>query len=51
MKKERQSANEKLSLKEKEEMEEFKQIEELKAQVVKIDVRKTKVEDDFFIMG
>ena len=46
MKEERTLKSEKLSLKEKEEMEEFKQIEELKAQVVKIDVRKTKVEDD-----
>lgn len=46
MKEQRQNANEKLSLKEKEEVEEFKIIEDLKAQVVKLDVRKTKIDDD-----
>ena len=46
MKKQRQNANEKLSTKEKEEVEEFKQIEDLKGQIVKLDVKKTKLDDD-----
>nr|DAZ36054.1 MAG TPA: STRUCTURAL MAINTENANCE OF CHROMOSOMES PROTEIN [Caudoviricetes sp.] len=46
MKKERLSANEKLSLKEKEEVDEFKIIEDLKGQIVKIEVKKSKIEDD-----
>ena len=46
MKKERLSANEKLSLKEKEEVDEFKVIEDLKGQIVKIEVKKSKIEDD-----
>ena len=46
MKKQRQSSNEKLSLKEKEEVEEFKTIEDLKGQIVKIDVKKSKIDDD-----
>ena len=46
LKEERIKANEKLSLKEKEELEEFKIIEDLKAQIVKIDVKKTKIDDD-----
>ena len=46
MKKERQNANEKLSLKEKEEVDEFKVIEDLKGQIVKIDVKKSKIDDD-----
>jgi chromosome segregation protein len=46
MKQQRQEANEKLSLKEKEEVEEFKIIEDLKAQIVKLDVRKTKIDDE-----
>lgn len=46
MKEQRQNANEKLSLKEKEEVEEFKVIEDLKAQIVKLDVKKSKIEDD-----
>ena len=46
MKKERQLANEKLSLKEKEEVDEFKVIEDLKGQIVKIEVKKSKIDDD-----
>ena len=46
MKKQRQTANEKLSLKEKEEIDEFKVIEDLKGQIVKIEVKKNKTEDD-----
>ena len=46
MKKERQTANEKLSLKEKEEVDEFKVIEDLKGQIVKIEVKKSKIDDD-----
>ena len=46
MKKERLSANEKLSLKEKEEVDEFKVIEDLKGQIVKIEVKKSKIDDD-----
>jgi chromosome segregation protein len=46
MKEQRQNANEKLSLKEKEEVEEFKSIEDLKGQIVKLDVRKSKIDDD-----
>ena len=46
MKKERLSANEKLSLKEKEEVDEFKIIEDLKGQIVKIEVKKSKIDDD-----
>ena len=46
MKKERLSANEKLSLKEKEEIDEFKVIEDLKGQIVKIEVKKSKIDDD-----
>lgn len=46
MKQQRQSANEKLTLKEKEESHEFKIIEDLKGQIVKIEVKKSKIEDD-----
>ncbi len=46
MKKERQAASEKLSLKEKEEVDEFKVIEDLKGQIVKIEVKKSKIDDD-----
>ena len=46
MKEQRQKTNEKLSSKEKEETDEFKVIEDLKGQIVKIDVRKTKISDD-----
>ena len=46
MKTQRQAANEKLSAKEREEVEEFKQIEDLKAQIVKLDVKKTKIDYD-----
>lgn len=46
MKKERLLANEKLSLKEKEEVDEFKVIEDLKGQIVKIEVKKSKIDDD-----
>ena len=46
MKKQRVEANEKLSQKEQEETEEFKIIEDLKGQVVKLDVKKSKVEDN-----
>ena len=46
MKKERLAANEKLSLKEKEEVDEFKVIEDLKGQIVKIEVKKSKIDDD-----
>ena len=46
MKEQRQKASEKLSLKEKEEIEQFKIIEELKGQIVKLDVKKSKIDDD-----
>ena len=46
MKEERAKANEKLSEQEKEEVEEFKIIEDLKAQIVKLDVKNTKLDDD-----
>lgn len=46
MKTQRQSSNEKLSLKEKEETEEFKVIEDLKSQIVKLEVKKSKIEED-----
>ena len=46
MKKQRVEANEKLSQKEQEETEEFKIIEDLKGQVVKLDVKKSKIEDN-----
>lgn len=46
MKEDRIKANEKLSVKEREELEEFKVIEDLKGQIVKLDVKKSKVEDD-----
>ena len=46
MKKERIEKNEKLSKKEEEQTEQFKRIEELKAQITKIEVKKTKIEED-----
>ena len=46
MKKERIEKNEKLSKKEEEQTEQFKRIEELKAQITKIEVKKTKREED-----
>ena len=46
MKKERQKNNEKLALKEKEEVEEINVIQDLKGQIVKIEVKKSKIEDD-----
>ena len=46
MKEQRKTANEKLSQQEKEEVEEFKVIEDLKAQIVKLDVKKSKLDDD-----
>ena len=46
LKEDRVKANEKLSLKEKEEAEEFKIIEDLKAQIVKLDVKKAKLDED-----
>lgn len=46
MKNQRQDANQKISLKEKEELEEFSIIENLKAQIVKLDVKKTKIDDE-----
>ena len=46
MKKERIEKNEKLSKKEEEQTEQFKKLEELKAQITKIEVKKTKTEED-----
>ena len=46
LKEQRQKANEKLSQKEQEEVEEFKIIEDLKAQMIKLDVKKSKIDDD-----
>ena len=46
MKSDRQKSNEKLSQKESEEVEEFKIIEDLKSQIVKLDVKKSKIDDD-----
>ena len=46
MKKQRAESNMDLSSKEKEEVDEFKIIEDLKAQIVKLDVKKTKIDDD-----
>ena len=46
MKQERIKANEKLSQKEKEEVDEFKIIEDLKGQIVKLEVKKTKLDED-----
>ena len=46
MKEERKKSSESLKLKEQEETEEFKIIEDLKAQIVKLDVKKTKIDDD-----
>ena len=46
MKKDRIEKNEKLSKKEEEQTEQFKRIEELKAQITKIEVKKTKTEED-----
>ncbi len=46
LKEKRENANGKLSLKEKEELEEFKAIEDLKAELVKLDVKKNKIDDD-----
>lgn len=46
MKKERIEKNEKLSKKEEEQTEQFKKLEELKAQITKLEVRKTKTEED-----
>ena len=49
MKEERRTSSESLKLKEKEENDEFKMIEDLKAQIVKLDVKKTKIDDDISI--
>ena len=46
LKQERVSVNEKLTQQENEQAEEFKIIEDLKAQIVKIEVKKTKIEED-----
>lgn len=46
MKNERQRSNEKLTQKEAEEVDEFKIIEDLKGQIVKLDVKKSKLDDD-----
>ena len=46
MKKDRILANEKLSKEEQEETEEYKRIEDLKSQIVKLDVKKSKIDDD-----
>ena len=46
MKQERIKSNEKLSQKEAEEVDEFKIIEDLKSQIVKLDVKKTKLDED-----
>ena len=46
MKKERIEKNEKLSKKEEEQTEQFKKLEELKAQITKLEVKKTKTEED-----
>ena len=46
MKQERIKSNEKLSQKEKEEVDEFKIIEDLKSQIVKLEVKKTKLDED-----
>ena len=46
MKKERIEKNQKLSSQEEEITSKFKVIEDLKAQIVKIEVRKTKLEED-----
>ena len=46
LKKDRQEKNEKLARKEEEQTSEFNTIEELKAQVTKIEIKKTKTEED-----
>ena len=46
LKKERQEKNEKLARKEEEQTSEFNTIEELKTQVTKIEIKKTKTEED-----
>ncbi len=46
LKAQRTEKNEKLSKKEEEQTSQFKQIEELKAQIVKLEVKKTKTEED-----
>ncbi len=46
LKEQRAKDNEKLSLKEQEEIEKFKIIEDLKSQVTKIDVKKSKINDE-----
>ena len=46
MKQERIKSNEKLSQKETEEVDEFKIIEDLKSQIVKLEVKKTKLDED-----
>ena len=46
MKQERIKSNEKLSQKEAEEVDEFKIIEDLKSQIVKLEVKKTKLDED-----
>ena len=46
MKNDRQDKNKKLSEQEDEISEKFKVIEDLKSQIVKIDVKKTKLEED-----
>ena len=49
MKEERKTSSEKLSLKEQEETDEFRIIEDLKAKIVKLDVKKTKIDDEINI--
>ena len=46
LKQERTEKNEKLNQKEEEQVAEFKTIEDLKAQITKIDVKKSKIEED-----
>ena len=50
LKQDRINKNEKLKLREDEINDKFKVIEDLKAQVVKIDVKKTKIEDDMNVI-
>ena len=46
LKKERTEKNEKLASKEEEQVKEFEIIEDIKSQITKMDVKKTKIEDD-----
>ena len=46
LKEERIKSNEKLALKEQEQAEQFTKLEEIKAQMIKIDLKKTKTEED-----